>query len=319
MTAKRFVPFAWGLLAYNILVILWGAVVRATGSGAGCGSHWPLCNGEVIPTPEQIETLIEFAHRVTSGISLILVVLLLIWAFRAFTKGHPARLGASLAMGFIVVEALIGAGLVLLELVADNSSTTRAVWISIHLVNTFLLLTSMTLTAIWAKTGRGITLQKQGVLAALLGVGLIGMLVLGVSGAIAALGDTLFPVTSLQEGITEDFSPTAHFLIQLRLIHPFLALGVAGYWILSAGVIAALSMRSAARRVAKYISIMWIAQLGIGLLNLYLLAPVWMQVVHLLMADIIWITLIIFAAKVLEIRDPEIADDEIQAKLIPES
>ena len=292
------------MLVYNIFVILWGAVVRATGSGAGCGSHWPLCNGEIIPTPEQIETLIEFGHRLTSGLSLILVVVLLIWAFRAYSKGHPARLGASLAMGFIVVEALIGAGLVLLELVGENSSTMRAIWISFHLINTFLLLAGLTLTALWGKTGRTLSFENRGMISILVGIGLGGMLVLGVSGAIAALGDTLFPVTSLQEGIAQDLSPTAHFLIQLRLIHPFLALGVAGYWIVSAGVIAALSESPRARRVSKYITIMWFAQLGIGLLNVYLLAPVWMQVVHLLMADIIWIMLILFAARVLEKPEP---------------
>ena len=55
--------FAWGLLAYNVAVILWGAVVRATSSGAGCGDHWPLCNGVVLQSNPRLATLIELAHR----------------------------------------------------------------------------------------------------------------------------------------------------------------------------------------------------------------------------------------------------------------
>ena len=302
MTIQRFVPFAWGVLGYNILVILWGAVVRATGSGAGCGSHWPLCNGEVIPETGQLATVIEFGHRLTSGVALLLVVLLVIWAFRAFLKGHPARRGAVLSLVFIMIEALIGAGLVLFDLVEDNSSVARAIVISIHLVNTFLLLAVLTLTAYWGKTGNPISLCDQGAPKWILGAGLLGMLVLGVSGAITALGDTLFPVTSLQEGIEMDLSPTAHFLIQLRVFHPFIAIGISLYWIFGAAAVAALRPEQNLRQFATLVAILWVAQLGVGLINLALLAPVWMQVIHLLMADVIWIALILFTARVLSLH-----------------
>src|SRR5947209_11898521 len=148
--SSRFAAFAWGVVAYNLTVILWGAYVRASGSGAGCGNHWPLCNGEVIPRAERIQTLIEFIHRVTSGLTVILILTLAIWAFLTFPKKHPARKGAALSLIFIVTEALIGAGLVLFELVAQNASLARAMFISVHLVNTFLLLAFLTLTAWWA-------------------------------------------------------------------------------------------------------------------------------------------------------------------------
>jgi heme A synthase len=93
----RFARYAWGVLAYNVAVALWGAFVRATGSGAGCGNHWPLCNGAVTPQTPAWATVIEFTHRATSGIDLLLVAVLAIWAFRAFPKQHPARLGAALS------------------------------------------------------------------------------------------------------------------------------------------------------------------------------------------------------------------------------
>ena len=152
---RRFAAYAWCVLAFNILVVLWGAYVRASGSGAGCGSHWPLCNGEVVPRSPALATIIEFTHRVTSGLALALVAGLVAWAFRAFPRRHPARLGAVLSLAFILSEALIGAGLVLFEHVAKNASTARAWSLSAHLVNTLTLLACLALTAWWASGGAG--------------------------------------------------------------------------------------------------------------------------------------------------------------------
>jgi heme A synthase len=95
-------------------VILWGAFVRATGSGAGCGSHWPLCNGELVPRAPQVETVIEFIHRATSGLAFLLVLGLFVLAWRVYPKGDLVRRAAALSFLFIVTEALVGAGLVLL-------------------------------------------------------------------------------------------------------------------------------------------------------------------------------------------------------------
>ena len=88
---KPFTGFAWAVLAYDLVVVAWGAFVRATGSGAGCGKHWPSCNGEIVPRAPRVETAIEFTHRATSGIALVLGVVLLAWALRAFSRGHAAR------------------------------------------------------------------------------------------------------------------------------------------------------------------------------------------------------------------------------------
>ena len=147
---SSFAKYSWFVLGYNLLVILWGAYVRATGSCAGCGSHWPLCNGEVIPRAPRIETIIELTHRLSSGLSLILVVILFIWAWRSYPRGSLVRKGSGLVMVFILTESLIGAGLVLFEWVGQDTSTSRAVAISIHLINTYLLIGALTLTAWWA-------------------------------------------------------------------------------------------------------------------------------------------------------------------------
>ena len=147
----------------------------------------------------------------------VLVLVLVVWAFRSHPKGHPVRLGATLSMIFIITEALVGAGLVLFGWTADDQSVGRVISISVHLVNTFLLLAALTLTAWWASGGERIVLRGQGISVWLFAIGFLGVLILGVSGAITALGDTLFPAGSLSEGIAQDFAPTAHFLVRLRV------------------------------------------------------------------------------------------------------
>lgn len=299
MKLTAYSKYAWFVLAFNIGVILWGAYVRATGSGAGCGSHWPLCNGVVIPRSENIETLIEFTHRLSSGAAFLLVVGLLAWAWRIFPRGSVVRRGAAFSMVFMITEALVGAGLVLLELVAENISIARAISISIHLVNTFLLLACLSLTAWWSSGGKPIDLSGKTSYLWLLGLAFIGMLILGMSGALTALGDTLFPVSSLSEGLLQDFSPSAHFLVRLRLLHPTIAVLVSVYLIVISGVIAFRNSSRNQKFLRRMLTLLVITQLLAGLVNVYLLAPVWMQLMHLLLSDLIWVTLVIFATETL--------------------
>jgi heme A synthase len=304
MHLNRYAIFAWATLLYNIAVILWGAFVRATGSGAGCGSHWPLCNGVVVPRAPEVATIIEFTHRLTSGVALILVLALFIWARRAYPNGHIVRLGAALSLIFIIIEALVGAALVVLELVADNVSVARAVWMAAHLLNTFILLGWLTLTAWWASGGAPLRLKGQGILAALLGIGIAGMLFLGMSGAVTALGDTLFPSPSLIEGMREDFSPTAHFLVRLRVFHPIIAIATGLYLLAASVLVTMLRPDRATKWCAGTLAGLFVIQLAVGMVNLALMAPVAIQIIHLLLADLIWIALVILTATALAAPAP---------------
>ncbi|MCI0691635.1 COX15/CtaA family protein, partial [candidate division KSB1 bacterium] len=204
MKLNRFAKYAWFALAFNLLVIVWGAYVRASNSGAGCGSHWPLCNGEVIPSSPTIKTIVEYSHRLSSGLALLLVAVAIIWAFRAYAPKHQLRYISAAAMFFMLMEAAIGAGLVLFELVAENKSIARALWMSAHLVNTFLLVGMLTLTAWVATTGERFKFRGQGSINWALAAAIVATLILGVSGAVTALGATLFPVTSLAEGLKKE-------------------------------------------------------------------------------------------------------------------
>ncbi|HEV3468771.1 MAG TPA: COX15/CtaA family protein [Pyrinomonadaceae bacterium] len=296
---NRFAAFAWAVLAFNLAVIVWGAYVRATGSGAGCGDHWPLCNGAVVPRAPEVKTLIEFTHRATSGAALLLVVGLAVWAFRAYPRRNPVRAGAALSLVFIVVEALIGAGLVLLQLVADNASVARAVYLSVHLVNTFVLVGVLALTAWWASGGRAargagaVRWHAAGVLAA--------TLALGVSGAVAALGATLFPGSATEEALRGDLSAAARLMFSLRnyKLHPLLAVAVGAYVVTFAVALRRLWPSVWVRRWAAAAVWLVAAQTAVGLANAALLAPVWLQLVHLLLADLLWLALVLLSATAL--------------------
>jgi heme A synthase len=300
---RIFARFAWAVLFVNMVVVLLGAFVRATGSGAGCGAHWPLCNGVVIPRDPQIQTKIEFTHRIGSGIALVFVMTLFIWAWVIFPKHHRVRIGASLSLFFILMEALVGAVLVLFEWVAQDVSTGRVISIAVHLVNTFFLLASVTLTAWWASGGKPIRLKGNGNKGWFFVPSLAGVLLIGMTGALTALGDTLFPVSSLAEGIQQDFLSTSHFLIRLRIWHPFIAVTVALY----TGMVAFREWKSSQDKWTKRFSLalgsLLKLQIMAGLINLALLAPVWMQLVHLLLAESVWITLVLLTASVLAIKD----------------
>lgn len=300
MGMTRFAKFAWGVLIYNLLVILWGAFVRATGSGAGCGSHWPTCNGEIIPRAASVDTLIEFIHRVTSGVAFLLVLAMLIWALRAYPRGHIVRFGAFFSLIFMVVESLLGAGLVLFERVATDVSYARAVWMAAHLLNTFILLMWITLTAWWASGGARFPLRGQGWTGlAVLGA-LVLMAVIGVSGAVTALGDTL-----LHLNVIHTNPIVGETLLALRVYHPTLAVAIALYMIVVLTRLMLDRPSPTAFRLGVGFNLLYVAQLGLGLLNVWLKAPVWMQLVHLLVSDILWIMLVVFSATVLATRPQE--------------
>lgn len=279
--SKRYRRASVAYLVYTVAVILWGALVRATLSGDGCGDHWPLCNGEVVPLAPSIETMIELTHRITSGLAWLVALAFFIVARRM--DAPRVQRGAWWSLVFMTTEALVGAGLVLFRMVADNPDTARGYWSAAHLTNTLLLLAALTLHAYWAHGGPALRLKRG---AWVFGAVLLGWMLLGASGAIAALGDTLFPSSSLAEGMAADFSASSHLFLRLRTIHPILALGVGAATLYLVG-----KEIGTQRNLALGVGGLLVAQVGLGFLNVLLLAPIWLQLVHLLVADVLWIGL----------------------------
>jgi heme A synthase len=299
-TNGRFLRFAWGVLALNVIVIIWGAFVRATGSGAGCGSHWPLCNGEIIPRAEQVETLIEFSHRVSSGLALLAVVALVIWGFRAYPKGSLVRVGVTWTGIFMIVESLVGAALVLLNYTALNVSVARAIWMALHLTNTFLLLGALALTLWWANGGGGIQMRGQGSKGVTYWLLVAGMFLLGISGAITALGDTL----TITGGISPQENALVQTLVDLRIFHPLIAFAVFGAALLAVWIAHRQGdMPAPALRYGQTILILFVVQLILGALNVQLHAPVWLQLVHLLLTTAIWLVIVWYGAALMAPRE----------------
>jgi heme A synthase len=290
---SSFARFAWALLGYDVLVVAWGAFVRATGSGAGCGRHWPMCNAEIIPRAPRVETLIELSHRASSGLGLVATLVLAGWAVRAFPAGHLVRKGAYTTAALMCAEALIGAGLVLFELVAHDASMKRALSMSLHLINTFFLLAALAATAWWASGGRAPRLQGQRAVLTTTGGLMAAMLIVGASGSVTALGDTLFPARSLSEGFAQDFSPGAHLFLRLRAIHPMLAGTTAAAIVVGMGFVRAARPAATVRSLSLTASVLAALQVMAGVGDVLARAPVWMQLVHLTLADFVWITLVL--------------------------
>ena len=286
--------YGWLVVAYNVLVVLWGAVVRATGSGNGCGEHWPLCGGTVVQHWKTTASIIEFAHRATSGIAVVAVLGLLVWTWRGTTKRHFARVCAAASAVLTLNEGLLGALLVLLGKTGTDQSSGRAVLLSLHLANTLLLLAALALTAefLGRETGRmrGVVRWQYRTAA---GVGLLATLMVGVSGSLAALGDTLYPAHSLSEAFAQDFSAGANWLLHVRWVHPTLSF-LAGAWIL---FLAIRSRAAGSPRLGVAVASLVGLQVLLGTADVLLLAPTWLQITHLLGADLLWISLVVLSAR----------------------
>jgi cytochrome c oxidase assembly protein subunit 15 len=243
-----------------------------------------------------VDTIIEFTHRCMTGGSTFLVLGLLVWTFRGTVKGQAARVLAVASMVLLLNEAFLGALLVKLGYVTGNQSVGRVVVLSVHLSNTLLLLAALTLTArllgtaqMWRALGAG------GVKKVWAWMGLAATLVVGVSGSLAALGDTLFPASSLRAAFAQDFDAGSPWLLRLRGVHPLSAVVAAVFvaWLVGQG-----RRRGAVRLAAMVLALLGF-QFALGLADIVLLAPVWMQILHLLGADLYWVALVSLAAVVI--------------------
>ncbi len=287
--------FAQFVVAYNIAVIVWGAYVRSTGSGAGCGSRWPLCNGEFLSTTPQTQTAIEFTHRVTSAVSLVLVAILLIWCWRRTAKGDWPRYSAVVAALLLFNEAFLGALLVLGGHVGGlGRSATHALFLCLHFGNTLLLLAALALTASWLSNRDrplGMVLRPFQMIG--MGLGLVSVMVIGMTGSLASLGDTMFPADSLRHAVVQDFSSSSHILLRLRVLHPIAAVIGSIYvlWLLQT-----FWRKQEHSRWTPFLAVTLAGQIALGAMNVILLAPVWLQMTHLLVAEIFWILLVLASA-----------------------
>lgn len=301
--------YGWIVTVYTVLVIVWGGAVTATGSGNGCGDHWPLCDGQVVVSHPQMKMMIEYAHRVSSGVVFFAILGLLLWTWLGTPRRHIARILSVAALILVINEALLGAGLVLLRLTTGGVTLERVSYFALHFTNTFLLLAAVAGTAHflarrnaylrgqihWRSLGFGLP-------------GLIALLIVAVSGSVADLGDTLYPATNLRAAIAADFSSHGSWLVRLRWLHPAFALiaGVFLIWLVYGAV-----RRSALRNMGFAVILLLGLQYSLGITDVLLLAPTWMQLTHLLCADVLWVTVFLLAVRLCIVESPRSLPDPI--------
>jgi len=308
---RIFAWVAWATLAFNLAVIGGGTIVRATGSGDGCGETWPKCGDQFIPPNATVETLIEFSHRASSFFAGLGVAALFLVALWAFERGHIVRRAATVAAVLLIIEALLGAALVLFSWVDDDISVGRMIAVSLHLTNTFLLLAALTLTAWWGSGKPPPSRPLPKGTTRWLMIGALSLLVLGATGALNAIADAVFPADSLIDGIADEFGPTAPALLRLRIIHPILAV-LGGIFVAWIAVKQSATASRSAQRLSAVFTVIVLSQLFIGVANILLLTPLAVQVLHLFVADMLWIVYVVFSAATVAVD--ELAHDPVGAR-----
>ena len=268
-------------LTTSILSILAGAIVRATGSGDGCGASWPTCNGRVIPSLETSSEIIEFSHRSISGVLLIITLLLFVKSKDPDTPLLHKKIINYLTF-FVLLEAAIGAVIVIYEWVGLNSSLPRIIAVPLHLVNTFALLGFYTLIFYLLRESEN---KLSNFFDKRIKIAFVLFFLTGATGSITALADVLFPSASFVEGFIEDFDSTSEVLTRLRILHPFVS------------TILSIFLFSESNRFKKEfaidtstIKVLVIVGVILGVLNVVSNIILPLSILHLLLADLLWIT-----------------------------
>ena len=312
-TDSRIQIFSWTMLWLTVAVVVGGALVRATDSGAGCGESWPICGGQIIPEIGNYHTAIEVSHRLMTGLLGFVLIAVFVLVRRRYDKSHRLRRAVFAAGMLLIIESLLGASLVLFGWVEYDASIARLIVVPIHLINTFLLVAAMALVAYFAGGGRAFrvdlskTLDK--VLAASLGI----VLLIGATGALNALADTLIKSDTLRTPVAGEVLVTEPVLRQIRTIHPFVAIigGLALYMLVR------YLTAEASRRVRMMgfgvQGVIWL-QFIVGLVNIALNVPLEIQLIHLFVADVLWIFVVLMSFHLLSGRDPDPAVEQSAAE-----
>jgi heme A synthase len=280
---------AWLTLGVAAFVILQGAVVRSTGAGAGCGSTWPTCDGAAVPLGGGGEAALDFLHRAGTLVALGAGAWLAHRARleRASRPGLFAFAGA--ALGFLLLGALLGAGAMVWGLAGEDRAVARGLVVATHLAVSLLLVGSLAGAIVYARPrppAWPMRAAAQGGVATVLLVGLVGMMVLTFSGGIAAMGNAMFPSDSLGAGLAADLGAGSHPLMRLRMLHPLMAVTVGVYLFVALGLAWWLKPVAEARRLAQSLLGVYLLQVAVGTLNLALMAPIVLQLLHLGLAAV---------------------------------
>ena len=293
--------FAWFVLLLTILVIISGDIVQITGSGAGCGESWPKCNNELLPDVTNKNTIIEFIHRILTTIVGFCIIALALFARILLGKNHFCTKATYTAIFFLVTEILIGAMLVRFGWVEFDMSWGRVIVDSLHVLNTFFLVATLASSTQY-KSGTYLSNYLKNTRTLIIAV--IIFLIIAVTGALNSLADLLY----IESMPASQKNNIYNFLISVRALHPFIAI--------TGGItIAYIFLTFSDRLLAIYqkkLIIIILATIGvqffIGILNIFLMTPLIIQIIHLVLANILWISIVLFIVDRMtnEIEHPEL-------------
>jgi cytochrome c oxidase assembly protein subunit 15 len=268
---RRYTFVAWTAAAATYLLIVLGAVVRITGSGMGCGDHWPLCNGHLFPPLNDTGTVIEWSHRLVAALVSALVVGLAGYAWWAADPGRQpgvpgVRRAPFIALGLLVLQIALGAITVKLALPPWT--------VILHLGTAMVLLATLLIAArphplSPSPFGRGGT--TIALLALTLVTVLFGALTANLGAAAACTG---FPLCNGQ------LWPAAGGLALIQWIHRLLAYALFGYVVWWA-------VRARGRWAWGVVALVAL-QVGVGAATVLLGLPPGLQAAHVAVGAAVW-------------------------------
>ena len=287
---QYFQIYLWGILLFTVAVIISGDIVQATESGAGCGDSWPKCDGTLIPAFADVHVAIEFIHRMLTSVLSFGYLGLLVGGYLLFGRKHPVWRSILFSTAILLVEILLGASLVLFGWVEDNATWGRVIADSFHVVNTLVLLGSLVLIIFLSRPDGGILVAKSNPKRRYLIFAMLIVILITVTGTINSLADTLY----LSDHVVVEETPIAQLLVSVRAIHPLIAI-IGGFAII--GFLYLVIEEPSAQKSALGFAVFGVIFLQFlsGVFNIVLLTPVETQIIHLGLADTLWILLVFFS------------------------
>ena len=295
---RRFAQLAWAAAACTYLLIILGAIVRITGSGMGCGDHWPLCNGRLLPPLDDLGTLIEWNHRLAAALVSILVAATAGYGWwlqretgnrKRETSNGPIALPsdsptATARESFRVrpsVASYAALGLLILQVALGAVTVKLALppWtVILHLGTAMLLLAALIVAA---RGSRSVPRSGAGVVALALGFTavLAGALTANLGAASACLG---FPLCNGQ------LAPDGNSLQHVHWTHRLLAYTLFAYTLWWAA-------RTRGRWAWGVVALV-ILQVAVGAVMVLLALPPPWQAAHVAVGAAVWAALVLAVA-----------------------
>jgi heme A synthase len=269
------------------LLIIWGGIVRVTGSGNGCGTsdQWPLCHGSLLPA-WQLNTLIEFTHRWLATVCTVLVIVLTVATWVWHRHQRKILVGTSVAAGLFVVQ--IGLGALTVETNLPGGV------VMLHLANALLLFAVLIYVAVVATTV-GTSRQSPGFGSAANAAVKTPVVIAVVATYVVALSGAFLVATNSTGGCSSwplcgsGFSIPTTQSATINVAHRVIA-GIVV--IMLGGLMAVIRKRRSGDRAVAFgtmaVNLLLVLQVAAGALDAIFNLPAGLSALHIALASLLW-------------------------------